>query len=266
MVRSSSPKERLAEAVRENGAPGIGAAIREARLHEGISLREMGRRVGVSASFISQVELGRATPSIGTLYTIVAELDLSLDGLLATAVTGTPPERASAATMPGPAATTIPDAERLTSSSIPGLQRAGTAPDIRVDGVRWERLTTRDDPLVEFLRVTYSSGSESNSADDMMRHSGWEYLHVLSGQIDLQVGFDADTLQQGDSLSFDSTIPHRISNPYDIDCVAIWAVVGRHGFAHPRELFERLESGHTALGTLFDRGSHYESPDRREDV
>lgn len=67
--------------MRENGAPGMGAAIREARLASGISLGELGRRVGVSASFISQVELGRATPSIGTLYTVVSELDLSLDSL-----------------------------------------------------------------------------------------------------------------------------------------------------------------------------------------
>ncbi len=45
-------------------------------------MRELARRVGVSASLISQVELGKASPSVGTLYAIVNELGLSLDELL----------------------------------------------------------------------------------------------------------------------------------------------------------------------------------------
>jgi transcriptional regulator with XRE-family HTH domain len=260
MARTGSPRERLSDTVRENGAPGMGAAIRQARLAAGISLRELGRRVGVSASFVSQVELGRATPSIGTLYTIVSELDLSLDSLLATATGSGEPGAVGSAGATG--ASGVATAEKLTSTGIPGLQRAGTAPEIRVDGVRWERLTVTDDPLVEYLRVTYSPGSESNPADNMMRHAGWEYLHVLSGQMDLKVGFDRDTLQAGDSLSFDSTVPHRISNPYEVDCVSIWAVVGRHGFAHPHDLAERvtaLRGGGGAGG--FDYGSHYSAVD-----
>ncbi|MFC7616198.1 helix-turn-helix domain-containing protein [Actinokineospora soli] len=48
-----------------------------------MSLREMARRVDLSPSFVSQVELGRAAPSVGTLYAMVAELGLSLDALMA---------------------------------------------------------------------------------------------------------------------------------------------------------------------------------------
>ena len=215
------------------GSPStVGARIREARQAEGLSLRELGGRVGVSASFLSQVELGRAMPSIGTLWTIVSALDLSLDSLLGTVTD-------SVAVDPL-AASPAPDFEPLTSVGIPGLQRAGSAPDIRIGGVRWERLTPGDDPLVEFVRVTYSPGSESCPADNMMRHTGWEYMHVLSGQMDLQVGFDRDTVQPGDSLTFEATIPHRISNPYDLPCVSLWAVVGRHGYAHPHEIAKRL--------------------------
>src|SRR5487761_1391839 len=63
----------------------IGQQLRRARLAAGISLREMARRVDVSASFISQVELGRTMPSVGTLYSIASELGVSLDGLMPTA-------------------------------------------------------------------------------------------------------------------------------------------------------------------------------------
>jgi quercetin dioxygenase-like cupin family protein len=99
-------------------------------------------------------------------------------------------------------------------------------------GVRWERLTPEDDPQVEFLRVTYPPGTESCPPDDLMNHGGREYAHVLSGRLQVQVAFARQVLGPGDSVNFDSTIPHRLSNPYDEPCVAIWVVVGRQ--AHGR--------------------------------
>src|ERR1700733_4111879 len=60
----------------------VGRRVREERLRQQIGVRELARRVGVSASLISQVELGKASPSVGTLYPIVNELGLSLDELL----------------------------------------------------------------------------------------------------------------------------------------------------------------------------------------
>ena len=49
----------------------------------------------------------------------------------------------------------------------------------------------------------------------------------LSGKLDVQVMFETGTLEHGDSVNFESGIPHRLSNPYDEECVAIWVVVGR---------------------------------------
>jgi transcriptional regulator with XRE-family HTH domain len=61
----------------------IGRRLREARTARGISLREMARRIKVSPSFVSQVERGKANPSVGTLYAFVSELGVSLDDLTA---------------------------------------------------------------------------------------------------------------------------------------------------------------------------------------
>ena len=58
------------------------SALREARRGRGLSLRELADRLGVSPSLISQIETGRANPSVSTLYAIAAELDVSLDELL----------------------------------------------------------------------------------------------------------------------------------------------------------------------------------------
>jgi mannose-6-phosphate isomerase-like protein (cupin superfamily) len=60
-----------------------------------------------------------------------------------------------------------------------------------------------------------------------MHHNGWEYGHVLSGALQVQVSFSAVTLTAGDSIDFASSRPHRLSNPYAEPCVAIWIVVGR---------------------------------------
>src|SRR3984885_16387286 len=60
----------------------VGSLIRRERQHQGLSLRELARRVGVSATMLSQVETGRTRPSVSTIYAIASELALSIDALL----------------------------------------------------------------------------------------------------------------------------------------------------------------------------------------
>lgn len=221
----------------------LGTQLRLARKATGMSLREMARRIGVSPSFISQVELGRATPSVGTLYAIVSELGLSLDALMKedlTVDTGTGDEgigEAEASNFFAPHATSADGAPGLLNTdsvlplpelgSLPGLQRASERPELLVGKVRWERLTPQDDPKVEFLRVTYPAGTESCRPDNLMHHGGKEYIHILSGRLEVQVAFARQLMNPGDSLNFDSSIPHRLSNPYEDACTALWVVVGR---------------------------------------
>jgi transcriptional regulator with XRE-family HTH domain len=59
----------------------VGQRIRAQRRRRDLSTRELGRRVGVSASAISGFELGKTWPKIGTLCNLASELDLSLDVL-----------------------------------------------------------------------------------------------------------------------------------------------------------------------------------------
>ncbi|RKT55595.1 helix-turn-helix domain-containing protein [Saccharothrix australiensis] len=208
----------------------VGLRLRAAREAAKMSLREMARRVGLSPSFVSQVELGRAAPSVGTLYAMVRELGLSLDSLMA----GDAGSR-HAGVVPAPGAEGPSQVVALPEvGALPGLQRAGERPDLYLNGVRWERLTPEDDPDVEFLRVTYPPGTESCPVDNLMNHGGKEYVHVLAGRLEVQVAFARQVLFPGDSLNFDSSIPHRLSNPFDETCVAIWFVVGRQG--RPRHM------------------------------
>lgn len=235
----------------------IGSHLRTARVKRGISLREMARRIDVSPSFVSQVELGRAKPSVGTLYAIVSELELSLDELMAdgsaTSVSKSPDVTPTGAVRPGnkvgpvaPEAVLPGGTQReehpfasangsgpLFADDLQGrrplVQPAGSRQRLQVAGATWERLTNGDDPLVDFLHVTYVTGGESCPSEHFIRHGGREYGHIITGNLRVQVAFDDYALGPGDSISFDSMTPHRLSNPYEEESVSLWVVVGRRG-------------------------------------
>lgn len=212
----------------------IGSRVREQRLRQKIGLRELARRVGVSASLVSQVELGKASPSVGTLYAIVNELGLSLDELFfqphgalrsvaGSGELGAPPPRSRSTGEDGhDAGASVPTVTPVVHHDEAKVIQLAT-------GVRWERLTPETPHDVDFLEVTYGVGSESCPRDSLMRHSGHEYGHILHGRMGVTVGFETYELEPGDSIAFDSTMPHRLFTLGETPVRAIWVVVGRGG-------------------------------------
>jgi transcriptional regulator with XRE-family HTH domain len=194
----------------------IGSRLREERERASISQRELARRLGVSASLISQIESGQSKPSVSTLYAIVTELGVSLDHIfqvhehelsLATAAEGGADGDAGVPV--------VHPAERHV---------------VELDsGVTWERLTSHQHEDVDFLHVIYDVGGSSGPDERLMRHPGREYGHVISGRLGVQLGFEQHELGPGDSIAFDSTMPHRLWNLGDEPVHGIWFVVGRDG-------------------------------------
>jgi mannose-6-phosphate isomerase-like protein (cupin superfamily)/DNA-binding XRE family transcriptional regulator len=215
--------------------PNVGEQIRDRRQSLDMSVRELARRLTLSPSLISQIERGKATPSVATLYAITTELKMSLDELFS---------EQSPAAVGGPAARPtnaveglkVLDAQLRANGTTGSTVTRGpvVTPDerkvIQLDsGVRWERLTQAPDPNVDFLFVVYEPGGASCESAHLMRHSGREYGHVLSGTLQVTVGFEDHVLGPGDSISFDSTTPHRLATVGDEPVEAIWFVVGRSG-------------------------------------
>jgi transcriptional regulator with XRE-family HTH domain len=206
---------------------GVGQQLRKRREEQGLSLREVARRLDISPSALSQIETGKSRASVSTLYAIVSELGMSLDELF-----GHAPAPATSA---APAKATV--ARKRIAKAPSAAQSASAderyqAHDERAildleSGVRWERLTPRHDPEADFLYVTYDVGGSSSGSDQFIRHSGREYGLVLSGTLEVTVGFDTYSLGPGDSISFDSTIPHRLRNVGTEPVHGVWFVVGR---------------------------------------
>ena len=207
---------------RGNGStPGyaeMGDHLREARQARGLSLRSLAQRLGVSPSLISQVETGRAKPSVSTLYAIVNELGISLDELLFIDARR------------GRAASSAQASEGVRDVGLPEepVQRANTRQAIRLaSGVVWERLTSASMPNVDFLYVTYEVGGASSPEDAFQRHAGQEWGFILSGSLGVRIGFDEHVLGPGDAIAFDSTTPHRLFNAGSEPVHGIWFVLGR---------------------------------------
>jgi transcriptional regulator with XRE-family HTH domain len=176
---------------------GLGPRLREVRVARQLSVRELARRIGCSASLISQIERGVSVPSVGVLYSLATALESSLDYLLFGLASGAAPE-------PVPRG----------ASQLPSIvQRADSRTNIDLaSGVRWERLTPGPDAMTDFLEVIYSPGGHSTDERRPLRHDGREYGLVISGTLTANVGFESYELGPGDSIAFDASIPHEYLN------------------------------------------------------
>lgn len=198
-----------------DGATGLGPRLRQLRNARGLSVRELARRAGCSASLVSQVERGVTTPSASVVYALANELGISLDFLFGA---GDPPTPRRASSAPGAALAATPAAfhqwGRASGANGTGIvQRAGDRSVIELStGVRWERLTPTHDEWVDFLEVIYTPGGRSSDGGQAVRHDGREYLYVLQGELEAVVGFDTLQLHAGDSLAFDPATPHQYRN------------------------------------------------------
>jgi mannose-6-phosphate isomerase-like protein (cupin superfamily) len=172
-------------------------------------------------------------PSVRTLYAFASEFGVTVDEVLFD--------------QPQQAEDTSGGSDSTAEAPGPGLmvQRAEGRPAITLfSGVRWERLMFWGDEDVEFIEATYEPGGASSPEGQLVRHNGHEFGYVLSGTLRVVVGFDEFILGPGDSLTFPSPTPHRLSNEGTETVRAIWVVRGRRGAPNPHEasLSERSSS------------------------
>jgi transcriptional regulator with XRE-family HTH domain len=190
-----------------HGFERLGSVVREHRERAGLSLRQLATRLGVSASLLSRIENGKAQPSVTTLYGLTAELGISLDELSGA----------------GPSSPAVAVGERN-----PVVRHADERPVIPIGaGVHWQLLESRSAPELELLLLDYEPGATSSEDDAMLTHAGSETGIVLSGNLLITVDGSTYRLGPGDSITFDSSAPHRFCNEGDEPVRAVWLNVGR---------------------------------------
>ena len=219
----------------------MGEKLRAARLHQSMSLRELAEKAEVSASLLSQIENGKANPSVRSLYSIAAALSLPVDSFL-------PNNSVNEAKVE--AEITPTDLNDVTPSQLRAAQdiRSADGSDSGFEaqfhqpkgpvvcanaratiqlmgGVTWARLTPGPEESAEFLEICYDVGASSGKA--MSHHVGREFGLILEGELLLELGFERYVLHVGDSIIFNSSTPHRLSNNGQISVRAIWVILNR---------------------------------------
>src|SRR5215218_8903643 len=161
----------------------VGDHLRDVRTRQGLSVRALAARAGCSPSFISQVEHGRASPSISSLERLVQALGMTLGDFFRVA---TPPSVVRAHER---AALT----NAWSGAQIETLAPAGAA------------------NALEPLMITLEPGGQSGSPP--YARVGESFAFVCEGDVLLTLGEATHHLGRGDSATFSSEIPHRWENP-----------------------------------------------------
>jgi transcriptional regulator with XRE-family HTH domain len=217
---SSPPSSGRVPRAEDEGIEALGTRLREQRVARSIGVRELARMVDCSASLISQIERGRANPSVSTLYAISSALGISLDSLFG--------DRNSTARV-GPRSTRADASARVRRpAAAPVVLHPAQRRVIELErGVQWQLLMPVPERNAEFMEVHYAPGGGSTADRHAIRHNGREYSLVLEGTLSVEIGFERYELEPGDSMAFDSTIPHRIWNAGEVPVRAIWFVIDR---------------------------------------
>src|SRR5438132_9656750 len=164
-----------------------GRRVRALREAEGLSLRDLADRSGVSAPMLSQVERGETSPTLAVAARIAAGLELRLSQLLRLDEDG--------------AVTVVRAAER---------RRGGGR------GHRYELLTP---PLpgqrAEVSRHVLAPGAKTGGPGDPPMHEpgSRETALVESGPVALICDGKRHELAAGDTVTFDADLPHHFDNP-----------------------------------------------------
>jgi len=206
----------------------LGSRLKDFRLKAGLTLRELARKSDVSPSFVSQIENGKSQPSVATLYTFAQLLGVSIDELF--------DQRGGEVERPALVEGWGPNGARNPSNAWHPSEYANRVSVVHpshrssltmAEGVIWERLAATPEHAVNFMKITYAPGAASTGGGDLVSHEGYEYGYVLKGTLEIVVGSETFTLNEGESMGFDSMIPHRLRNVGGGGLEGIWFVHGR---------------------------------------
>ena len=170
--------------------------IRSFRLDQRLTLEEVASRTGLTRSWLSKVENFRVTPSLPALAQIAVALGVTTADLVA----GLDEK---------PTFVVVRKDERL-----PVERDKSHNNTTLYESLAHKRPNRAMDPFL----LTVPAGA---ARDEALSHEGEEFLMVQQGAIDFEYDGETQSLRKGDSLYFDSNVPHRILNPHKRPAVVL---------------------------------------------
>lgn len=177
----------------------LGETVRSARRLLGLTVEALAMRSGVSTGALSQLERGHGNPSLQTLQRLAGALGLPVVRLLQGA--------------------TPPDHLVVRADQRPRLPSTSDDPrDVEV----LRDLLTPSGGRLQVIRSEVPPGFSNEGR--FYRHLGQECVVVLSGCLRVNVGQEVADLSPGDAITYDCTVAHWWSNPWEETTVVLGAV------------------------------------------
>jgi transcriptional regulator with XRE-family HTH domain len=171
----------------------IGARIRAARQRRGMSLEQMAEETGLTKGFISQVERNLTSVSVASLVNICNAIGLRIGALFE-------PARRD-------------------------LIRHADRPRINFGGVNVTEFMLTPANQAQVRVIQSQIGPGGGSGDEPYSLNGEaEFVHVISGELEIAVHGDTYLLGAGDSLTFSPRDPHNWRNPSDTETLVLWVL------------------------------------------
>ena len=176
--------------------------IRNIRKADGLSLKELGSKVNLTATYLSKLERGMANPSINTLQKIAKALNTDVRLFLE-----------------------ANDEDKSTSahSETAKVVRKNMRKTLVYPGdKRKAQLLTPN--LRGKLEVLISMEEPTDEKGEIFSHEGEEFGLILEGSYEVTVGGNIYRLEEGDSISYAAEIPHSMRNSGKKDSKTMWVI------------------------------------------
>ena len=166
----------------------VGEKIRELREQKGLSLQDMATRTGYTAALLSQVENHLISPPLGALIKIAKALEVKVGTFF-----GDEPRESYAI---------VRKDERKHISRY--ASKEGVSYGYSYESLGFDKKDRQMEPFLITLEPA-TVKSEKLSA-----HDGEEFIFILEGEMEAILGDHKDVLYPGDSIYYDSAIPHKV--------------------------------------------------------
>ena len=169
----------------------LGNKIRERRKQLGMGLKDLADKTDLTLGFLSQVERELTEPSITSLRKIAKALDVAVFYFLV-------------------------DEDDISPVVRKNKRRSLTFPNSHL---KYELLSPDLNRQMEMFRARLEPGA--STCELPMTHRGEEVTHVIQGKMWIKVGDDEYTLEEGDTIYYFSTNPHKITSIGENDLIFI---------------------------------------------
>jgi len=166
----------------------VGEKVKTLREQKGFSLKELADLTGFSTALLSQMENHLVSPSLGTMIKLAKALGVKVGDFLGE-------------TAGEPFAIVRKD-ERKTVSRF--ASKEGVKYGYSYESLGFEKKNRRMEPFIVTLEPATVKTSKTSA------HDGEEFIFVLEGEMEVILGNHTDVLYPGDSIYYDSNIPHRV--------------------------------------------------------